>query len=199
MWAMLRYRLFDAEGEPVLSDAAEIGFVFGYGTLLPSVEQALFGKNPGESLSVVLSPQEAYGKRDPKAVLEVDRSDFPEDVAPGDRFEAENDEGSLVVLRVLDVNDEVVTLDGNHPLAGQKIRFELELLEVRPASAEELSLAEALLEDEESLEVPLIAPESLLRGGGRRYEKGPEAEGITPSASEDPEPKSRPGSDSDGE
>jgi FKBP-type peptidyl-prolyl cis-trans isomerase SlyD len=101
------------------------------------------------------------------------RDDFPPDVAPGDRFDAEQDDGTPLVLQVLEVTETGVVLDLNHPLAGQRVRFEVEVLEARPASNEELALAEAvLLEDPE--EAPgrptsaLIHPARLLRRGSRR-------------------------------
>jgi FKBP-type peptidyl-prolyl cis-trans isomerase SlyD len=104
-------------------------------------------------------------------VVEVDRSDFPPDVAPGDRFDAEGDDGRPVLLQVLDVTEDAVVLDGNHPLAGQRVRFEIAAHEVRPASAEELLAAEELLEGapdggNSPLEA-LVPVERLLRGPSR--------------------------------
>lgn len=121
-------------------------------------------------------PEQAFGKRDPKAVLEVTREEFPEGVQPGDIFEADEEaaEGSgPVVLRVLEVTDDAVFLDRNHPLAGQSLRFELEVLEVRPATDSELAQAQAALAEPKPAEAPLIPVARLLLGGSQRYEKGP--------------------------
>jgi FKBP-type peptidyl-prolyl cis-trans isomerase SlyD len=117
---------------------------------------------------VLLRPEQAFGLRNPEAQVEVDRADFPEDVAAGDCYEAEDEEGRPVLLQVLDVSDEGVLVDSNHPLAGQTLRFEVEAREVRPATEEELEQAEARLLTEEEEPEPLITPESLLRGPSRR-------------------------------
>lgn len=173
VWTRLRYRVFDAEGEALEADAVETGCVFGYGALLPALEAALEGKETGARCSVVLAPKDAFGKRDPARRLEVERDEFPPDVAPGDRFDAEQEDGTPLVLQVLEVSETEVVLDLNHPLAGQRVRFEVEVLEARPASQKELDLAEAALLDppEEApggpME-PLIHPARLLRRGSRR-------------------------------
>ncbi len=172
MSVRLAYRVFDAEGDAI-DDASELLFVFGYGALLPAVEEQLDGARQGERRSFTLSPERAFGRRNPKAVIEVDREEFPEDVAPGDRFEAEADDGHPVLLQVLDVTPEAVILDGNHPLAGQRLRFDLEVLELRPATAEELAEAERRLGDGQDDAVqpapdPLIPLGRLLRGPSRR-------------------------------
>ncbi len=148
VWTRLRYVVFDAEGERVSAAEEEMGFVFGYGALLPALEVALAGLGAGARRSVVLPPEEAYGARDPRAELELDRDEFPADVAEGQRYDVERDDGTPLVLRVLGVTETSVVVDLNHPLAGQRVRFEIEVLEARPASAEELSLAEAALLEE---------------------------------------------------
>jgi FKBP-type peptidyl-prolyl cis-trans isomerase SlyD len=168
----LAYRVFDADGEAI-DDASELLFVFGYGALLPAIEEQLDGAREGERLSFNLPPERAFGRRNPKAVIEVDREDFPEDVAAGDRFEADADDGRPVLLQVLDVTPEAVVLDGNHPLAGQRLRFDIEVLELRPASAEELAEAERRLgigepHPADSATSPLIPLGRLLRGPSQR-------------------------------
>ncbi len=178
MWLRLRVAIHDAEGAPVQDDPTEIGFVFGYGSVLPALELAVEGMPEGARKSVTLKPEEAFGKRDPKAVLEVLRDEFPDDVAEGDVFDAEEDDGDgdgppggMVLLRVLEVTPDSVILDRNHPLAGQKVRFDVEVLEVRPAEDDEISAAEAALSAEQAPEQPLIPAARLLRGGTRRYTK----------------------------
>ena len=93
---------------------------------------------------------------------------FTPDVAAGDCYEAEDEAGRPVLLQVLDVSDEAVLVDSNHPLAGQTLRFEVEALEVRPATDQELEAAEQRLVADQSQPEPLITPESLLRGPSRR-------------------------------
>ena len=106
------------------------------------------------------------------------RDEFPSDVAEGDVFDADEDDGpdapgGKVLLRVLEVTPETVILDRNHPLAGQKVRFDVEVLEVRPAEEAEILAAEAAVLAEGAEEPALIPVASLLRGGTRRYEKDP--------------------------
>jgi len=168
MWARLGYQVFDAEGEPVETGDSELCCLIGYGVLFPALEDKLEGLSQGASRSVVLKPEQAFGLRNPEAQVEVDRSDFPDDVAAGDCYEAEDEEGRPVLLQVLDVSAEGVLVDSNHPLAGQSLRFEVEAREVRPATDAELSEAEARLVAQEAEPEPLITPESLLRGPSRR-------------------------------
>lgn len=177
VWVTLRYRATDAEGELVADETVER--LFGYGQLLPAVEQAVDGLRVGGSRNVRLGPEQAFGKRDPSAVLEVERSEFPSDVAPGDRFEAEDADGAPVVLTVLDVDDERIVLDQNHPLAGQRIELMVELLAARVASEAELGAAAAALSRGFSEETGLISPARLLRGGTRRYVRGPAGSDAT--------------------
>lgn len=148
IWARLRYTAFDAEGELVEGTPAEVGAVIGYGMLLPAVEERVQGLVAGDKKSFELEAEDAYGPRDPKAEVEFDRAEFPKDVAEGDRYEVERDDGTPLVLRVLSVGEEGVLTDLNHPLAGQRVRFEVEVLEARAATADELALAEAALTDE---------------------------------------------------
>lgn len=179
MWVRLRVVIRDAEGEVVQDEPTEASFVFGYGALLPALESGIEGLPEGAKKSLRLKPVDAFGERDPKAVLEVLRDEFPDDVAPGDVFDAEEEEGgpapagALVLLRVLEVTPEYVVLDRNHPLAGQKVQFDVEVLEVRPADEAEILAAEEAILTQDEAEPALIPAASLLRGVSRRYEKDP--------------------------
>lgn len=179
MWVRLRVVIRDAEGEPVQDEPLEARFVFGFGAVMPALEWGVEGLPQGAKKSLTIPPEDAFGLRDPKAILEVLRDEFPDDVAPGDVFDAEEDDGGpsapggLVLLRVLEVTPDSVILDRNHPLAGQKVRFDVEVLEVRPADEQEISAAEQAVLSDQAPEAPLIPAASLLRGGTRRYEKDP--------------------------
>jgi FKBP-type peptidyl-prolyl cis-trans isomerase SlyD len=177
MWVRLRVVICDAEGAAVEDAPSEVSFVFGYGVLLPALEMGIEGLPEGARKSLTIKPEEAFGLRDPKAVLEVLRDEFPSDVAEGDVFDADEDDGpeapgGKVLLLVLEVTPETVILDRNHPLAGQKVRFDVEVLEVRPAEEAEILAAEAAVLADGAPEPALIPVASLLRGGTRRYEKG---------------------------
>ncbi len=172
------YRLFDAEGELVVESAPgePIGDLFGRGEMSPALEGALARLVAGASKAVTLTPDDAYGVRDDGAILEVDRSEFPPDVALGDELCAEDASGRPVPLKVLDVKDDVLVLDTNHPLAGQTVRLEVSIAAVRPATAEELAAADAQLEQATGAADPLVSGliplERLRRGRSRRYENG---------------------------
>jgi FKBP-type peptidyl-prolyl cis-trans isomerase SlyD len=164
VWTRLRYRVFDAEGELVEGSGGELGFVFGYGTLLPALESALEGLAAGAKRTVELSARDAYGERKTELEMEIAREDFPPDVAAGDRFELEREDGTEVVVRVLGVSDDGVVVDFNHPLAGQRIRFEIEVLEARAGTPEELEIAEsALLQPADGESETLIPVTDLIR------------------------------------
>ncbi|HTQ03183.1 MAG TPA: hypothetical protein VMI54_04975 [Polyangiaceae bacterium] len=143
VWTRLRYQVKDAEGELVDGAGGDVGLVFGYGALLPALEAALDGLGAGARRSVELSARDAYGERKAELEVEFSREEFPPDVAPGDRLELEREDGSEVVARVLAVSDEAVVVDLNHPLAGQRVRYEIEVLEARAATQAELDLAES--------------------------------------------------------
>jgi FKBP-type peptidyl-prolyl cis-trans isomerase SlyD len=168
MWARLGYQVFDAEDALVETGDSELCCLIGYGVLFPALEEKLEGLDQGAKRTVLLRPEQAFGARNPDAQVEVERDEFPADVAPGDCYEAEDEQGRPVLLQVLDVSDEAVLVDSNHPLAGQTLRFEVEAREVRPATDLELEAAEQRLLVQQSEPQPLITPESLLRGPSRR-------------------------------
>jgi FKBP-type peptidyl-prolyl cis-trans isomerase SlyD len=171
VWTRLSYRAFDADGEPMDGAEGQTGVVFGYGALLPPIEAALAGLGVGAKRTVDLPARDAFGERRAELELEVARDEFPPDVSPGDRYELERDDGSEVVARILAVSDDVVVVDMNHPLAGQRVRFEIEVLEARAASAEELQIAETQLlgeaDDAPDPSEGLIPVAGLLRRGVR--------------------------------
>jgi len=104
----------------------------GEGTLLPSVEETLTRMEPGEERTVTIPAERAYGPHEPELLLAVDRTEFPEDIEPEVGQELQVQQGDAVlVMRVAEVSDEEVTIDANHPLAGQNLTFDLELLEIR--------------------------------------------------------------------
>jgi FKBP-type peptidyl-prolyl cis-trans isomerase SlyD len=169
MFVELTYRVRDAEGELVGPDEECASCVFGMGQLLPGVERAIDGLGTGDTRNLKLEARDAYGSRDPDAVLEVERGEFPKDVSEGDYFEVENVDEGVLVLRVLEVTSDCVLVDLNHPLAGQALDVSVTVNSVRPATQDEQELAmKTGLEGEEEGLSGLIAPESLLRGRSRR-------------------------------
>lgn len=107
-------------------------FELGEGKIIPGVEKAVEGMNVGESKTVEVPPEQAYGQHQAELVQEVSRDRFPKDVEPqvGQKFEIPQQQGQSMAVKVVDVSESTVTLDANHPLAGRDLTFELELLEI---------------------------------------------------------------------
>jgi len=104
----------------------------GSGQVISGVDEALVGMTPGQEKSVTLAADEAYGPRRPELLHEVERSAIPPevDIAVGKQLEGRDTGGQRLRLTVIDVADDKVTLDANHPLAGQDLKFDLQLVEI---------------------------------------------------------------------
>lgn len=115
-------------------------YLHGSGAILASLEQALKGKKTGDSFSVKIAADDAYGQRNDNLVQKVERSVFNdvEELNEGMVFTAQSPEGDLQVT-VVGIEGDEVLLDGNHPLAGQNLNFDIVVGEIRDATAEELS------------------------------------------------------------
>lgn len=149
----LEYRMFDADGELVEGGGEEgrIEYLHGHEEIQPTLERALSGAAIGAELRVALPAGEAFGDYDPEQIVVVPRDQLPPDaeIVPGDWIEIELDAdeareqgldaGEGVEMRVVDVRPDAVYLDANHPLAGQVVTFEVKVLSVRRASAEEIA------------------------------------------------------------
>jgi FKBP-type peptidyl-prolyl cis-trans isomerase SlyD len=139
----LRYEVLDARGEVVERGHEPLVYLHGgHGGIFPKVEAALADKETGERVRVRLAPEDAFGPRDPELVRAEPRSQFRGKLKVGMRVQGEarhDDHSHPVSFRVVKVGEKEVTLDGNHPLAGQTIEFRCTVLDVRPASAEEIA------------------------------------------------------------
>ena len=137
------FQLFDGEGALVDSSASAgpLTYLHGAEELLPGLEQALDGHAVGDRLTVELTPDEAFGERDETLVDRAPRSNFPgiEHIEPGMQFQTEMEDGAPMVVTVVDVDDKWVTVDGNHEMAGRHLRFELQVVDVRKATPEEVA------------------------------------------------------------
>jgi peptidylprolyl isomerase len=104
----------------------------GSGQVIRGVDDALVGMAPGEEKSVMLVPEEAYGPRRPELLHEVDRDTIPPelDLAVGRQLEGRDTGGQRLRLTVVDLAEDKVTLDANHPLAGRDLKFDLQLVEI---------------------------------------------------------------------
>ncbi len=113
-------------------DRGPLEFTIGEGEIIPGFEKAVTGMSPGETRSAEIPADEAYGEEREDLVATIDRSEFPDDVEPevGQRLEIRQEEGPPLVVTVTEVGESEVTLNGNHPLAGEDLNFEIELLEI---------------------------------------------------------------------
>jgi FKBP-type peptidyl-prolyl cis-trans isomerase SlyD len=118
-----------------------MNFLEGAGQIIEGLEEQLLQLAVGEKRSVIVPPERAYGLRDAALVQKLPRSRLPVgDLKPGDQFQTGPDRHAPVVT-VVALEGEEVLLDANHPLAGQTLHFEVELVAVRPATREELQQA----------------------------------------------------------
>ena len=142
MVARVDYTLTTDEGEVLDSskEGAPLAYLHGSGSLIPGLEKELEGKAVGDSFSCRVPAEEAYGERDEQQVHEVALSQFPDDVEVqvGMQFQAESEAG-VQLLTVVAVEGDLVRVDANHPLAGVALNFEVEVVEVREATEEELA------------------------------------------------------------
>lgn len=138
----IHYKLSDADGNELenSAEAEPLKYLHGAGNLIPGLENALTGKTAGDELSVAIPPEEAYGEVAPQLVQEVERSMFQgvDQVEPGMVFQAKAPDGNVQRITVREVNGDKVTIDANHPMAGVELHFEVQVVEVRPATDEEI-------------------------------------------------------------
>ncbi|MCG6871585.1 MAG: peptidylprolyl isomerase [Gammaproteobacteria bacterium] len=139
----IHYRLTDEEGIELDSSAGQdpLNYLHGAQGLIPGLERELDGHVAGDKLSVTVQPEDAYGTVDPELMQTVPRSAFGEvkDLEPGMQFEASGPDGQVQRVVVEKVSDDDVTINGNHPLAGRVLHFEVSIESVREASEEEVA------------------------------------------------------------
>jgi FKBP-type peptidyl-prolyl cis-trans isomerase 2 len=117
-------------------DREPLEFTIGAGEIIPGFEDAVIGMEPGEEATAEVDAEDAYGERHDELVASVSRDELPDDLdlQVGQRLEMQDKNGESMILAVSDVDDSTVTLDANHPLAGEDLVFGIELLEIVDAS-----------------------------------------------------------------
>lgn len=139
---VMHYTLTNDAGETLDSSRGgePLAFLAGAGNIIPGLEKALQGKKAGDTLKVHVEPGEAYGERVEELVQQLPRRMFKGvgNLKVGQRLQAQSDHG-MRVIEVKAINGDMVTVDGNHALAGVPLNFEVEIVEVRAATAEEMS------------------------------------------------------------
>ncbi len=137
------YTLTNDAGEVIDSSAggAPLVYLHGAGNIIAGLENALEGKQAGDELSVAIEPEDGYGEYSVELVSTLGREMFEgvDQLEVGMQFHASGPDGSMQVVTVRDVDGDEVTVDGNHPLAGQRLNFQVKVVAVRDAAAEELA------------------------------------------------------------
>ena len=133
----IAYRMTSPQGKPL--DAGTTAYLHGHDNLFDKAEAALNGQAVGHSVTIDLTPAEAFGERDESLMRTIPKSEFPPGVKVGGQLQGAGPDGRTVVYNVVKIKGPEVHLDGNHALAGHAIRFAATVKAIRPATAEELA------------------------------------------------------------
>ncbi len=143
MVVSMHYTLTDDQGKVL--DSSEGGeplsYLHGAGNIIPGLESALIGKVADDALQVTVAPKEGYGEVIPELIQKVDKAAFEgvDNLEPGMEFEALGPEGQVQRVVISEVEGDQVTVNGNHPLAGVTLNFDVKIVGVRDATEEEIS------------------------------------------------------------
>lgn len=136
----IQYTISNTEGKVLERSQEPMAYLHGgYGNTFPKVEEALDGQAAGFSTTLELAPQDAFGVRDEALLQTIPKTQFPPGVKLGGQLEGRSEDGQTQVFTVTKIKGDTVYLDGNHPMAGQTLRFAIQVLEVRTASEEEIA------------------------------------------------------------
>lgn len=138
----IHYTLTNNKNEQIDTsrDKNPFEYLHGRGMMIPGLEAALEGKEVGDKFVTTVLAKDAYGEHDDRCVIEVERSHFEscDDIQVGMAFEATSPNGKVMLVHVVKVTDDVVTIDSNHELAGQDLTFDVEVIDIRDVTEEEL-------------------------------------------------------------
>ena len=139
----VQYKLSDAQNNLIEDGREPMVYLHGgYENTLPKIEEELDGKDVGYASTIQIEPEDAFGDYDPNLVKVEPRNRLPEPLEVGMQFEGTPDgesDDEAMIFTVTDIAEDKVVLDGNHPLAGMALRFELKVLDVRAATEEEIA------------------------------------------------------------
>ena len=140
---LMHYTLKNDKGEVIdSSDGGDpLPFLQGHGNIIPGLESALEGSKVGDKLDVSIQPEEAYGERMQNAIQEIPSSALKgvDEIKVGMQLQSQDQDGNTFLVTVTKIEDDKITVDGNHPLAGQTLHFSVSIESIRKAEAEELS------------------------------------------------------------
>jgi FKBP-type peptidyl-prolyl cis-trans isomerase SlyD len=136
--------LYDAQGNLLERSDEPLVYLHGHDDILPRIEEALAGKEAGAQVALQLEPEDAFGDYDPALVLLMSLENLGDGVEVGMRVEGDGGPGMPGrIFTITDIAEGMAVLDGNHPLAGLALRFDITVMDVRRASEEELAEADA--------------------------------------------------------
>ena len=143
MVVSMHYTLSDNDGNVLDSSegADPLSYLHGANNIIPGLEKALIGKTADDTLQVKVEPAEGYGEKIPELMQIVDKAAFQgvDNLEAGMAFEAQGDNGQVQRVVISSIDGDKVTVDGNHPLAGVTLNFDVKVLSVRDATEEEIS------------------------------------------------------------
>jgi FKBP-type peptidyl-prolyl cis-trans isomerase SlyD len=149
LYVAIEYTLSLESGEEIDKSPAgqPLGFIAGTGQIIPGLEKALMGRRVGDNAKLVVAPEDAYGPVKDDLFQDIPKSQFPGDVEikPGMAFEAQGPRGPFMITVAKIHENDTVTVDLNHPMAGKELHFDVNVIEVRKPTADELAHAAASL------------------------------------------------------
>ncbi len=141
----ISYRLRDSEGNirDTTEDKEPLCYIHGSEQLIQGVEKNLDGKVAGEKVVFTVGPEDAYGYRNEDLIHDISFEQFedPHQLEVGMEFEAQTEFGPIIV-QIISIEEDIVIVDGNHPLAGEELEFEIDIIDVREATETELASGE---------------------------------------------------------
>ena len=137
----INYTLKDDDGKII--DASNDGsfcYLHGASNIIPGLENALTGKTKDDKFNIVIEPEDAYGEYNAAVTQVVERAMFgDQDLEVGMQFHAQSEDGGLIMITISKIDGDDITIDGNHPLAGVRLHYEVHVADIRDATEDELS------------------------------------------------------------
>lgn len=144
----MSYSICNKEGRllEVRSPDDPVEFLVGHGHILKILEEKIIGQTEGFMGEFIFMPEDAHGEYRTDLVIQMERSQFPDniDIQKGMKFESMGPDGKPIALHILDIVDDKILVDGNHPLAGETLKFEIRILDIREAAKEEIARGQVL-------------------------------------------------------
>ena len=135
----LRLTVTDGKGRVLENGKTPVAYLHGYDNLLPKIEETLQDQTVGFKAKLDISAEEAFGLRDESLLRTISKKDFPAGIKVGGSLQAQDESGATMIYTVLKIKGDQVMLDGNHPLAGNSLKVDVHVLDIRAATPEEIA------------------------------------------------------------